>query len=192
MYLDTVQARLLATGLPVLLCPARLRIAFENMMKALTRPSKPAVPPIRPGIHKGNTEPWTEWRSQPAERETQRGGRAGVLVQGALRQTRACAGPDENLPNTHFKCRSAFEASRRDAPRPGAELQRLASLPWIRGPLPSFCIPAANGRSCRSESASEFSGEPLTSSSGDSRDPPPLSDPAQNVLINLYFMALYV
>lgn len=73
MYLDTFQARLLATGLPVVPCPARLQIAFENMMKALTRPSKPAAPPtIRPGVHKGNTEPRTEWRSQPAEPETQR------------------------------------------------------------------------------------------------------------------------
>lgn len=43
VYLDTFQARLL-TGLPVVLCPARLQSAFENMMKALTRPSKPPPP----------------------------------------------------------------------------------------------------------------------------------------------------
>lgn len=50
VYLDTFQARLL-TGLPVVLCPARLQSAFENMMKALTRPSKPPPPPLHPPGH---------------------------------------------------------------------------------------------------------------------------------------------
>lgn len=155
MYLDTFQARLLATGLPVVPCPARLQIAFENMMKALTRPSKPAAPPtIRRAFTKEIQNRGRNGGLNPRGRE------AGVLVQGAPRQTRVCAGPDENLPNTRFKRRSTFEAgpaSRAPDRRGAAEISIAAVDTRPASPLLLY--------SCReSESASEFSGESLTSS----------------------------
>lgn len=87
MYLDTFQARHLATGLPVVPCPARLQIAFENMMKALTRPSKPAVPPAPPPHPPGRSQ--RKYRTADGMEVSTCGARdtkgrgAGVLVAGS-------------------------------------------------------------------------------------------------------------
>lgn len=101
MFLDTFQARLLAPGLPVVLRPARPQEHDEGFDPAFKARRPPPPHPSQRSQRKYRTVDGMEVSTCGA-RDT-KGRKAGVPVRGALRQTRVCAGPDENVPNTRLK-----------------------------------------------------------------------------------------